>query len=50
MLFIDGNHDADNVLQDFNLYYDKVNIGGIIWFDRHFLGRRRTTCGNTSKN
>lgn len=33
ILHIDGNHEYDAVIQDFNLYKDKVNSGGFIVFD-----------------
>lgn len=33
ILHIDGNHSYEAVVQDFNLYKDKVNQGGFIIFD-----------------
>jgi len=32
LLFIDGDHSYKSVLQDFKLYYPKLNLGGIIAF------------------
>ena len=33
ILHIDGDHSREAVIQDFNLYKDKINIGGFIVFD-----------------
>ena len=36
LLFIDGDHSLDGVLNDFNLYKDLVNVGGYIVFDDYY--------------
>lgn len=36
ILFIDGDHSLDGVLNDFNLYKDLVNVGGYIVFDDYY--------------
>jgi predicted O-methyltransferase YrrM len=36
ILFIDGDHSLNGVLNDFNLYKDLVNIGGYIVFDDYY--------------
>jgi len=36
LLFIDGDHCLEGVLNDFNLYKDLVNVGGYIVFDDYY--------------
>jgi predicted O-methyltransferase YrrM len=36
ILFIDGDHSLNGVLNDFNLYKDLVNVGGYIVFDDYY--------------
>jgi hypothetical protein len=36
ILFIDGDHSLEGVLNDFNLYKDLVNVGGYIVFDDYY--------------
>ena len=46
LLFIDGDHNYDAVIKDFNLYYSLVNPGGFVVFDDYlpyiWNGKSRT--------
>lgn len=48
VIYIDGSHDAPNVLEDAVLAWPRLKVGGIMLFDDHYWHHPRNVAGKVS--